>query len=225
MCLNAICKCWTPKVTKGHGPCEELQHTKGPGAHFGQMLWQCFASSISERCGGKFWGFGFIMVPEFPRDVFRLQFPPNWTYRCGMPTREGGWLVRFFLGGMGKQMEWYSIQKVYLVLGLFEPARELFLTIISHAEFCQCQHFPNFWGIFFADFTTQLVCFASASRTLGGRGGCFRLGGWGWSSTSTGMCLDGIWLFQLLWLRLLMQTVCRLEGVFSKLQSFGMVKY
>ena len=94
-----------PKVTKSHGPCEELQHTKGPGAHFayrvvvtllcikgrtlvymrlhlGTMqqvlrLWLHHGAGISSRC-------------------LRLQFPPNWTYRCGMPTREGGWLVCFF---------------------------------------------------------------------------------------------------------------------------------
>lgn len=158
------------------------------------------------------------MVPEFPRDVF--VYNSHLIGRIGVEcllARVAGWYV-FFLGH-GETDGMVQHSKVYLVLGLFEPARELFLT----RRVSSMPTFSNFLRVFFADFTIGVLClsFQDSWRAR-------RLFSTWWSRVVVhkhGMCLDGIWLFQLLWLRFLMQTVRPLEGVFSKLQSLGMVKY
>lgn len=155
--------------------------------HLGTMRWQVLrlwfhhGAGISSRC-------------------LRLQFPPNWTYRCGMPLeRVAGWCVFFFEHGETDGMAQHS--KVYLVLGLFEPARELFLTKMQPRRVCSMPTFSNFLRNIFCRLcgTIGVLClsFQDSWRAR-------RLFSTWWLRVVVhkhGMCLDGIWLFQLLWLQ------------------------
>lgn len=124
-------------------------------------------------------------------------------------TREGGWLVRFFFEhGETDGMAQHS--KVYLVLGLFEPARELFLTKMQPRRVCSMPTFSNFLRNIFCRLcgTIGVLClsFQDSWRAR-------RLFSTWWLRVVVhkhGMCLDGIWLFQLLWLQFLMSDMRRM---------------
>lgn len=164
------------------------------------------------------------MVPEFPRDVF--VYNSHLIGRIGVEClleRVAGWCV-FFWGAWGNRWNgtafkslsgsWTVRARTRAIFDNNQPRRVLSMPTFSNFLrniFCRlydtigvlCLSFQDSWRArrLFSTWWLRVVVHKH------------------------GMCLDGIWLFQLLWLRFLMQTVCRLEGVFSKLQSFGMVKY